>query len=49
MVDLDGEHVVLADDEGEFFLHLQCFVDNDYLKDEDVTGKAVAESMINKN
>lgn len=31
MVDLENAHVALEDDKGEFFLHLECFVNGDWL------------------
>ena len=48
-VDVDDAHVALTDDDGEFFMHIECFVAKGYLKDCDVTGRAVAESLMNKN
>lgn len=49
-VDLGGPHVAIVDDdEGEFFLHVQCFLDGDWMRDEDVTGRGVAESYLNMN
>lgn len=49
MVDLWGMHVSLVEGEVEFFLHVQCFLDGDWMRDNDITGRAVATSMINTN
>jgi len=49
MVDLDGLHVALEDDEGEFFLHIKCFVDGDWMRDDDLVGQGFAASVLNMN
>ena len=49
MVDLEDDHVVLEDDEGEFYLHIRCFVDGGFLCDDDAAGMGAAQAILNKN
>jgi len=49
MIDLGGAYVALEDDEGEFFLHLQCFIDGDWMRDDDIMGHGIADSFLNMN
>ncbi len=48
-VDLSGIHVAIEDDEGEFFLHVRCFLEGDWMRDDDVLGRGIAESHLNMN
>jgi len=48
-VDRDGAHVELVDKDGKFFLHVQCFLDGDWMRDDDVVGRGIAESALNVN
>ena len=48
-VDLGGPHVELVDNDGKFFLHVQCFLDGDWMREDDVVGRGVAESALNMN
>ena len=49
MVDLNGIHVVLEDGEGEFYLHVQCLLSGDWMRDDDAVGRGFAESCLNMN
>jgi len=48
-IDLGGIHVSLIDDEGEFFLHIECFVNGDWMRDDDVAKQGFAQSCLNMN
>ena len=49
MIDLDGVHVELEDDKGEFYLHAQCFLDGGWMRDDDIVGQGVAEAALRMN
>lgn len=48
-IDLGGVYVELTDDKGKFYLHAQCFLDGDWMRDDDIVGRGVTEAALNMN